>query len=67
MMKKGRADHTVLYFKGNIIVLGGSSFVDNETNNSKYVNRLESLNSCEIYSIEQDKWGELPPFQHARQ
>lgn len=51
MMKYGRADHSVLYFKGNIYVFGGMSFSNDER---KAKNVLETQNTCEVYSISKD-------------
>ncbi len=28
--------------------------------------QLQSLNTCEVYSLNEDKWSELPPFAIAR-
>jgi len=58
-MKQARADHAMLYFKGSVYVFGGMAF-----SNSK--NQLQSLKSCEVYSVKDDKWTELPSFEHAR-
>ena len=60
-MKQSRADHAVLYFKDHMYVFGGMSF------KSGSMSDIESLSSCEVYSIKDDSWQEMPPMAHARQ
>ena len=60
-MNKGRADHTVLMTNSNdIYVFGGMA----HANNVRKV--VESLNSCEVYSIKDDKWQILESFSFPR-
>jgi hypothetical protein len=60
LLKRGRADHSLLYFKGNIFALGGMSA---SLQNPEIV---ESISSCEVYSVERDQWIDIPSFHHAR-
>ena len=53
-MTVNRADHALLYFKNHIYAFGG-------------VNQTGALRKCEQYSIQEDKWVELPEFSNARQ
>lgn len=61
-MKHTRADHSIIYQKGSehIFVLGGMSFKEGSTN------AIESLTSCEMYSVKDDQWSEVPPMNHSR-
>ena len=59
-MKFARADHAVLYFKDQMYVFGGMSFKKGSTT------AIESLTSCEVYSIKDDQWQEIPPMANAR-
>ena len=61
-MNQPRADHAILYFKGNIYVFGGMSYKD--AKNSK---EIQSLNTCEVYNVAEDKWTMMPSFTKARQ
>lgn len=63
-MATGRADHTLLMINANeIYVFGGMAHC--KAGNGKQL--VESLNSCEVYSILDDKWRTLEPFAHRRQ
>jgi hypothetical protein len=64
-MEQGRADHGLHMNGDKIYVLGGMSYKKNEdgTDHQQFV---VSLNSCEIYSVADDKWEAMEPFQHAR-
>jgi N-acetylneuraminic acid mutarotase len=57
-MKQARADHATLYYRERIYVFGGMAARADGT--------VESLNSCEVYSIKDDAWSELPPMSEAR-
>ena len=59
-MKKERADHAILYCKDLIYVFGGMSITPQTSS------QLQSLTHCEVYSILDDTWSELPPMTHAR-
>ena len=59
-----RADHVVHKFKDNIYVLGGMAYRDEKNGGKPFV---QSLNSCEVFSISSKKWFLLPPFEKARQ
>jgi hypothetical protein len=59
-----RADHAVHFFKDNIFVFGGMAYRD-EKNGAKPF--LQSLNSCEFFSIQNQKWVLLPDFDKPRQ
>jgi N-acetylneuraminic acid mutarotase len=59
-MNHARADHAMLFFKNQIYVFGGMAFNENKSN-------VKSLNTAEVYLIKEDKWTELPSFEHARQ
>lgn len=59
-----RADHSVHQFKDNIYAFGGMAY-RNENNGGKPF--VQSLNNCEFYSIQAQKWIMLPNFQKARQ
>jgi N-acetylneuraminic acid mutarotase len=60
-MNECRADHAVIYFKGNIYVFGGMSH-----SLSRKEPYIESKNSVEMYNIEKDSWTELQSFSKAR-
>lgn len=60
-MNQARSDHAILYFKGLIYVFGGMSL----KTDSKVA--VQSLNTCEVYNMKEDKWTELPPFENSRQ
>ena len=61
-MSQGRADHTLLMTNANdIYVFGGMTHAGN------IKTHLESLNSCEVYSIREDKWKSLESFAFRRQ
>jgi len=52
-MSTARADHAMVWFKGSIFVLGGMGPLEKS---------IQSLNSCEVYNIKEDKWKTLTPF-----
>jgi N-acetylneuraminic acid mutarotase len=60
-MKSARADHAVLYYKDQMFVFGGMSLKQGSST------AVESLTSCEVYSIKDDQWQEIPPMANARQ
>ncbi len=60
-MKHTRADHAILLFRDHIYVFGGMSFRPGSDS------QIQSLTSCEAYSIKDDQWSEMPPMAHARQ
>ena len=49
-----------------IYVMGGMSYKTNK-DNSEHTSQVRSLNSCEVYSVQDDKWEEMDSFEHARQ
>lgn len=59
-----RADHVVHKFKDNIYALGGMAYRDEKSGGRPFV---QSLNTCEVFSINSKKWFLLPPFEKARQ
>jgi N-acetylneuraminic acid mutarotase len=61
-MGECRADHAVIFFKGQIYVFGGMSH--SKTRKEPFI---ESKNSVEVYNIEKDSWTELKSFSKARQ
>jgi hypothetical protein len=61
-MNTGRADHALIYFKDSIYAFGGEAMVKNSESLE-----IESLTSCEVYSIEKDEWSEIPPLSKPRQ
>lgn len=62
-MEIGRADHTLLMVNANeIYVFGGMAHCKAAGEKG-----VESLNSCEVYSISEDKWKTLESFSHRRQ
>jgi hypothetical protein len=64
-MKRGRADHTLLMINASqIYVFGGMGHHLSDEKDSKTM--VESLNTCEIYSITEDKWTTLEPFAFRR-
>lgn len=63
-MKQGRADHALILEGDQIYILGGMSY---KANGGQASGQVQSLNTCEVYSIEKDVWTELEPFEHARQ
>ena len=58
-MTTARADHVMLWFKGAIFALGGMG--------PDGAGGVRSLNSGEVYSVKDDTWRALPPFEHPRQ
>jgi len=58
-MNEGRADFAVHLHNGQIFVFGGMAFKPDEKKKSKLV---ESLNTCEVYSIADDKWTSIAPL-----
>lgn len=61
-MSESRADHAVIYFKGNIYVFGGMSH--SKARKEPYI---ESKNTTEVYNIEKDSWTQLESFSKPRQ
>ena len=59
-----RAEHVVHQFKDSIFVLGGMSYREEPQGGRPYV---QSLSSCEFYSISAKKWIMMPNFSKARQ
>lgn len=59
-----RADHVVMKFKDNIYVLGGMAYRDEKQGGKPFI---QSLNTCEFFSIQNKKWIMLPNFEQARQ
>lgn len=59
-----RADHVVHKFKDNIYVLGGMSYREEKNGGKPFV---QSLNTCEFFSISSKKWIMLPSFEKPRQ
>ena len=59
-----RANHVVHLFKDNIYVFGGMSYREEKKGGKPFV---ESLNTCEFFSINAKKWIMLPNFKKARQ
>lgn len=59
-----RADHVVHKFKDNIYAFGGMSYRDEKFGGKPFV---ESLNTCEFFSISAKKWIMLPNFEKPRQ
>lgn len=57
-MKISRADHAILYIKGQIYVFGGMTGNDSH---------IKTLNTCEVYTIKDDTWQDVPALSHARQ
>jgi len=58
-MQAARCDHAIHFHGDKIYALGGMSGLAN--------GELTSLNTCEVYSVSDDKWAEMPSFTHARQ
>jgi len=54
-----RSEHVVHKFKDNIYVLGGISYREDHHGGRPFV---QSLNTCEYFSIQSKKWISLPPF-----
>ena len=63
-MNTPRAEFATLYFKGAIYVLGGEGLAEGEENKTQ---QIRTLNSVEVYSIENDTWSTFPSFTKARQ
>lgn len=59
-----RADHVVHKFKDNIYVLGGMSYRDESMGGKPFI---QSLNTCEFFSLNSKKWIMLPNFEKPRQ
>lgn len=59
-----RAEHVVHKFKDNIYVLGGMAYRDEKSGGKPFV---QSLNTCEFFSISSKKWIIMPNFEKARQ
>ena len=59
-----RADHVVHKFKDNIYVLGGMAYREDKVGGRPFV---QSLNTCEFFSISSKKWIMLPNFEKPRQ
>ena len=59
-----RSDHVVHQYKDNIYVLGGMAYRNEKNGGMPYV---QSLNTCEFFSISSKKWIMLPNFEKARQ
>ena len=59
-----RAEHVIHRFKENIYVLGGMSYRTDQNGGRPFV---QSLNTCEFFSINSKKWIMLPNFEKARQ
>lgn len=59
-----RADHVVHQFKDNIYVLGGMSYREEGNGGRPFV---QTVNSCEFFSISTKKWIMLPNFEKPRQ
>jgi len=57
-MHSERADHGIIYNRGLIYVFGGQAKVQGVP---------QSLAACEVYSIKDDAWTELPPMSQPRQ
>ena len=57
-MKHARADHVVLQVGEKIYNFGGMAFVQGEGK----TNKVESLNSCEVYNIKRDEWRFFQPM-----
>ena len=67
-MKQGRADHTILLVNEKIYVFGGMTWRKRKEDGNQRTNKIESLNTCEVYNLQGDSWEEeIPPFEHARQ
>lgn len=62
-MNTPRAEFATIYFKGNIYVLGGEGLVEGDNKTQQ----VKSLDSVEMYSIENDTWSTITPFTKARQ
>ena len=60
-MDEARADHALMIEGDKIYAFGGMSSVGPGSD------AVKSLNTCEVYSISEDKWEKLPAFVHARQ
>jgi hypothetical protein len=58
-----RADHVVHLFKDNIYAFGGMAYRTDANGGRPFV---QSLNTCEFYSISTQKWIMLPNFEKAR-
>ena len=58
-----RADHVVHKFKDNIYVLGGMAYREDKVGGRPFV---QSLNTCEFFSISSKKWIMLPNFEKPR-
>ena len=63
-MFNARADHAVHLFRDNLYVFGGMSYREDGKGGRPFV---ESLNTCEFYSIQSKKWIMLPNFEKPRQ
>ena len=61
LMKEGRADHTLLFFKNCIYAIGGMNYAP-----QSFQGNLCTLNSIERYSIENDEWILLPNHPNSR-
>lgn len=58
-----RADHVVHQYKDNLYVLGGMAYRDEKSGGKPFV---QSLNTCEFFSISSKKWIMLPNFDKPR-
>jgi hypothetical protein len=59
-----RAEHVVHKYKDNIYVFGGMAYRDEAAGGRPFV---QSLNTCEFFSVVTKKWILLPNFEKARQ
>ena len=59
-----RAEHVIHKFRGNIYVLGGMAYREQQNGGRPFV---QSLNSCEFFSTDTKKWIMLPNFSKPRQ
>lgn len=59
-----RAEHVVHKFKDNIYVLGGMAYREDKFGGRPFI---QSLNTCEFFSISSKKWIMLPNFEKPRQ
>ena len=58
-----RADHVVHQYKDNLYVLGGMAYREEKNGGKPYV---QSLKTCEFFSISSKKWIMLPSFEKPR-
>ena len=67
-MSQGRSDHTLLMINADdIYVFGGMAHLQTSEKDQSKKSLIESLNTCEVYSITEDKWMTLEPFACKRQ